>query len=188
MNIFFLSKNIKECARYHMDKHVIKMILEYSQILSTAHRVLDGSEITVKSASGRNVKRWILPDVREHILYSATHRNHPSVIWCRSSDSNYKWLHSLLVELCKEYTFRYGKIHKCEQIGLVEKLSITPNNIPVAPFTEPTAAMPDSVKVAGDSIASYKNYYIQNKQHLSSWTGKVNSRSVPEWFNASISF
>jgi len=42
--------------------------------------------------------------------------------------------------------------------------------------------MPDDVKVAGDSIKSYRNYYINNKMHLASWRGKVNSRNIPNWF------
>lgn len=188
VNIFFLDENPQYCARMHNDKHCIKMILEYCQLLSTAHRVLDGTETTVKSKTGRNVKRWTLTDDRDSILYSATHINHPSAIWCRQSMSNYLWLHSLLHSLCVEYTYRYGKTHKCEQIGLVKKLSHPPNNISNGVFTQPTAAMPESVKVKGDSLASYRNYYNLNKQHLASWSGKVNSRPIPEWYNANLSF
>jgi hypothetical protein len=58
----------------------------------------------------------------------------------------------------------------------------TPNNISNDPFTEPTPAMPDDCKVKGNSIKSYRNYYFMNKQHLSSWKGKINSREVPDWF------
>jgi hypothetical protein len=98
---------------------------------------------------------------------------------------NYHWLYTLLVECCKEYTYRYGKIHKCESSGLVNRLQTTPTNINgTKDFTEPTPAMPEDVKVAGDSIKSYRNYYINNKTHLATWSGKVNSRNQPEWFNA----
>ena len=187
MNIFYLDNHVSRCAEMHNSKHTIKMILEYCQLLSTAHRILDGTETTIKSASGRNVKRFTLPDHRDGLLYSATHINHPSAIWVRQSLSNYMWLSHLLVELCHEYTYRYGKVHKCESIGLVKcLLNNVPENIPNGPFTEPTPAMPDDVKVSGDSIASYRNYYIQNKTHLASWSGKINSRSVPEWYNASV--
>lgn len=158
------------------------MILEYAQLLSTAHRVLDGTLSTGLSKTGRKQTRYVLPDDRESILYSATHINHPSAIWCRQSIANYDWLHSLLVELCKEYTYRYGKIHKCERDGLVNLLAIYPKNLKPRSFSEPTPAMPDDVKVAGDSISSYRNYYIQNKQHLASWK----HRNIPEWYNASI--
>ncbi|CAB4133122.1 hypothetical protein UFOVP250_43 [uncultured Caudovirales phage] len=166
----------------HNDKHVIKMILESAQLLSTAHRVLDGTESIVKSKTNRNVKRWVLPDDRDTVLYSATHMNHPSAIWCRQSRANYNWLVSLFDKLCKEYTYRYGKTHKCE--SMFDTLKHGPYNIPVTkPFTEPTPAMPKEVIVEGNSIASYRNYYISNKQHLASWSGKINSRNVPEWFN-----
>ena len=36
MNIFHLDKNPKICAEYHCDRHVVKMILETAQMLSTA--------------------------------------------------------------------------------------------------------------------------------------------------------
>ena len=45
MNIFFLHQNPKIAAQMHCDKHVVKMVLEYAQILSTAHRVIDGDEV-----------------------------------------------------------------------------------------------------------------------------------------------
>jgi hypothetical protein len=183
MNIFYLEPNPRVCAQMHNDKHCIKMILEYAQLLSTAHRVLDGIETVGKSASGRSARRWVLPDDRETKLYSATHINHPSAIWVRQSYANYVWLSKLLTELCHEYTYRYGKIHKVEASGLEEELVYPPMNIPAhTAFTEPTPAMPDEVKIAGDSLKSYRNYYINNKTHLASWKGKVNSRSVPNWF------
>ena len=185
MNIFFLDENPTMSAKYHVDKHVVKMILEYAQLLSTAHRVLDGVTTLERSpTTGRQRTRYILSDDRDGVLYSATHINHPSAIWVRQSLSNYMWLSHLLVELCHEYTYRYGKVHKCESIGLVKcLLNNVPENIPNGPFTEPTPAMPDDVKVSGNSIASYRNYYIQNKTHLASWSGKVNSRSIPEWYS-----
>jgi hypothetical protein len=182
MNIFYLHNDPKICAEMHADKHVVKMILEYCQLLSTAHRVIDGYESTGKSTSGRVMRRWVLSDMRESHLYKATHINHPSGLWVRKSFENYSWLHSLLVQLCKEYTYRYGKIHKCQESGLVDLLADAPKNMKSDLFTEPTPAMPEPVKIKGDSVASYRNYYKMNKQHLASWKGKLNSRPTPEWF------
>ena len=164
------------------------MILEYAQLLSTAHRVLDGvPTIDRGGAAGRQRTTYILPDSRDAMLYRATHINHPSAIWVRVRESHYRWLFGLWIELMEEYTYRYGKVHKVERDGLEEELMYTPMNIPAhAPFTEPTPAMPDDVKVAGDSIKSYRNYYIMNKQHLASWSGKINSRKVPEWFDETV--
>ena len=183
MNIFYLSNNPSECAKMHNDKHTIKMILEYCQLLSTAHRVLDGVQTVGLSESGRKKTVYHISDYRNDILYSATHINHPSAIWVRKSVKNYMHLVCILVYLCKEYTYRYGKIHKCESTGLVGNLGVPPNNISYTePFTEPTPAMPDDVKIKGDSISSYRNYYINNKAHLANWK----KRQVPEWFNANV--
>lgn len=182
MNIFYLDKDPKACAEMHVDKHCVKMILETAQLLSTAHRVLDGTEVIGVSKTGRKAKRWQLNDHRETTLYSATHINHPSAVWCRQSALNYTWLHSLLVRLCQEYTFRYGKVHKCFEIGLVHKLATPPNNIKHDDFTEPTPAMPEQYKVAGDSVQSYHNYYNGEKQRMFSWK----KREVPSWINTSV--
>lgn len=193
MNIFYLDHNYKVCAQMHNDKHCIKMILEYCQLLSTAHRVLDGVDTVEKRAvlgsfpiRWRNVKKWKLSDDRDNILYAATHINHPSAIWCRNSKANYDWLYSLLVELCNEYTYRYGKVHKCEQIGLVKKLSEYPKNIKIGLFTQPTPAMPEEYVIKNDSVKSYRNYYINSKQHIAQWSGKINSREVPKWYSQGI--
>lgn len=178
MNIFYLHNNPKICAEMHNNSHCVKMILETAQLLSTAHRLLDGQETTVITDKGRKAKRWILPDDRNDILYSATHMNHPSAVWCRQNMANYLWLSSLLIELCVEYTHRYGKVHKCQQSGLVEALQTPPKNIPIGIFTEPTPAMPDIYKVVNDSITSYRNYYNGAKTHLAKWK----NRSIPEWY------
>jgi len=183
VNIFYLDNDPKVCAEMHVDKHTIKMVVEYSQLLSTAHRVLDGEEYVEVTANGRRIKRWKLSDDREEKLYKASHINHPSAIWCRKGIIQYRWLHNLLIELCKEYTYRYGKIHKVERDGLLWKLEQPPKNIHTDVFwSEPTPAMPDEVKIPGDSMASYHNYYINNKRHLSVWAGKINSRPVPIWY------
>ena len=183
MNIFYLDHDVRKCAEMHNDKHVVKMILEYAQLLSTAHRVLDGVELIGLSDSGRKKKFWTLGDSRDYTLYKATHINHPSAVWVRKSAQNYMWLAEMLEVLCGEYTYRYGKVHKVERDGLMQLLKNEfPKNLPIAPFTEPTPAMPDDVKIIGDSIKSYRNYYINNKAHLANWK----KRTTPEWYIANV--
>lgn len=165
MNIFYLHNNPRHCAIMHLDKHCVKMILEYAQLLSTAHRVLDGDDYADR-----------------HGLYKKTHMNHPSAVWVRKSYHNYYWLHQLLQFLCIEYTYRYGKIHKVQQIGLLQNLSRLPNGIGLDKFTEPTPAMPDDCKIADDSIASYRKYYQLHKAHIAKWT----DRKIPNWFDKSF--
>jgi len=90
MNIFYLDHNVKQCAAEHCDKHVVKMCIEYAQLLSTAHRVIDGDEWDGRSVNGRRIKRYFHPDpVMNEELYKACHVNHPSAIWTRASVENY---------------------------------------------------------------------------------------------------
>jgi hypothetical protein len=181
MNIFYLDINPQIAAKYHVDKHCVKMILESAQLLCTAHRILDGiGPVKVYNPeTNRSVTRYWIPDERQELLYSATHVNHPSAIWCRASDKNYDWLWKLMRELCTEYTYRYEKIHKCEGSGLLDKLHELPKNIPIGTFTYPTPAMPDQYKIPGDGVQSYRNYYIGEKQRMFSWK----KRPVPEFIN-----
>lgn len=177
MNIFYLDREVSKCAEYHNDKHVVKMILEYAQLLSTAHRVIDGEQYLDKTANGRSIKRWRMEDnTLETVLYKATHINHPSAIWVRQSNNNYNWLMCLFQSLLTEYTYRYGKIHATDR--LVYFLRKPPKNIPVSYLTQPTPAMPDEYKVQGDSLQSYRNYYIGAKNNMAKWK----NREIPEWW------
>ena len=181
MNIFYLDHDVTKCAEYHNDKHVVKMILEYAQLLSTAHRYLDGILSVRLSQTGRKQKWYYLSDYRDDLLYNATHINHPSAKWCRDSVANYEWLYKLFCACCDEYTYRYGKVHLTDQ-KLRKILADPPKNISNKPFEEPWRAMPDEVKIGDDSLASYRNYYINNKTHLASWK----KRNIPEWYSAHI--
>ena len=155
MNIFYLDRDCVTSAQYHTDKHVVKMILEYSQLLCTAHRILDD-------------------DVDDR-LYRATHKNHPSAKYVRYTDSNYNFVYRMFTALCDEYTYRYGKVHLTDT-KLRELLKTPPKNIPVGQMTRMPQAMPDEFKCC-DSIIAYRNYYRIAKQHLHTWT----KRAVPQF-------
>lgn len=180
MNIFFLDSNTKLCAQYHVDRHVTKMIVEYAQVLSTAHRLIDGVEVIGLSKSGRKQKIWSLTDDREDTIYKATHVNHPSAKWARHCAMNYTWLMELWCELLDEYTHRYGKRHACER--LIPYLCVLPKNISTAyQFSPPWRAMPDEYKVDKSDpdycVKSYRAYYLGKKSHMFKWK----NRSTPDW-------
>lgn len=180
MNVFYLDQNPNLAAKFHCDKHVVKMIIEYAQLMSTAHRVLDGHLYLDKTKNNRSIKRWRLTDERERLLYKASHVNHPSGIWCRSSSQNYQWLYQLFLGVCTEYNVRYHKTHKTEQ--LIDILSQSPSNISNSGFTEPPPAMPDYCKISGNSVMSYRKYYQEEKISFAKWkTG-----DTPEWFHSVI--
>jgi hypothetical protein len=152
MNIFFLDTDPKKCALYHNDKHVVKMILETAQLLCGVHWV-SGNEAP----------------------YKLSHKNHPCSIWVRSSLENYLWLCELGMELCEEYTFRYGKKHKTQSV--IEWCIINKPNIEDIPFTEPPKAMPEEFKV-NSTTQSYRNYYMGPKKDFCVWK----NRETPLWF------
>jgi hypothetical protein len=172
------------CAHYHNDKHVVKMIVETAQLLSTAHRMLDGEPYTELSPKGRKRRRWKMKNsVSEKLLYKATHFNHPSAVWVRQSKENYHWLYGLFVCLLKEYTFRYMKKHKTEK--LILELFVPPDNIADKPFTPPTFACKNkALYECGDRIKEYRLYYINEKEHIAKWT----HRERPEWYEPEVDF
>jgi len=183
MNIFYLHEEAKTCAEMHVDKHVTKMIIEYAQLMSTAHRILDGVQDIEKRyvqgslpARWRHIKIWNHPDTEYNAgLMRASHVNHPSGVWCRANKENYHWLYSLWMYLLEEYTYRYGKKHACEKYKLY--LMFFPKNIPNGEFYPPTPAMPDDCKI-GDVLLSYRKYYIDYKNGFAKWK----NRERPDWY------
>jgi hypothetical protein len=152
MNIFIFDLNHRLNVQYHADKHVVKMITEYNQILSATH--------------------WLTGSTAP---YRLTHQKHPCVLWCLQSTENYRWLVTLNQALCQEYTYRYDKTHKGQQI-----VDILANNIPnlsdsgLTPFVQ---AMPEQYRHQ-DVVTAYRQYFIGEKQHLAHWK----RRDIPQWF------
>ena len=176
MNIFVLSKNPKEAALFHCNKHVVKMILEYTQLLFTliwCRLPLLLSEENVVDSSGNKIK-----------IYKSTHINHPCSIWLRESKSNAFWLLDLLEHCCKEYTKRYHKTHSCQVyihfFRTVLPLLITPNT----GLTEFKLCMPEEYKVKSDAVASYRNYYFLEKRLKFNvvWFDGQRNELVPTWY------
>ena len=177
MNIFAVHDDpiVSACAL--CDKHIPKMIVETAQLLSTAKRLLDGTLTAGKSATGRNVKRWQLSDPElEAVIYQAGYVDHPSAIWCRSTDANYWWLQTHGLAMCQEYTRRYGKTHKTQAV--MEALGRKPDNIRIGTLETFAVAMPDEFKLP-DSVEAYRNYYIKAKSRFAYWKDQ---HTVPYWF------
>ena len=175
MNIFYLHEDPRQCAEWMVDKHVVKMILETAQLLSTAHRLLDGTE-SIDTSSGRKKRVYTLPDDRDAVLYSATHANHPSAVWARQSVENYNWLVDHLFALSDEYTYRYGKTHlTITKLGV--PIASPPLNLKEWDMTPMPSCMDEQYKIGEDPIANYRNYYKYGKASMHSWK----KRETPEW-------
>lgn len=173
MNIFVLDRDAVQSARMMCDKHVVKMILESCQLLSTAHHVLDGNEIVVQSDK-RKYKTFLNPSKKN--ICKATMINHPCTIWTRTVSSNYIWLWRHGYALCNEYKIRYNKIHAMESM-LMDELYDVPKNITSGKITDFPQAMPDSYKHE-DVVMAYRQYYLGEKVRFAKWKTGV----VPVWF------
>lgn len=175
MNIFFLHPNPRRCARWHCNKHVVKMLLESCQLLYTAHWSKTAPDLTDAPLTKAGERG-----------YKPTHRHHPCAKWVQQSAANYRWLCCLAAELAREYRHRYGvtKVHACE--AHVAWLSAhVPAGLAIdVGFTEPPKAMPAEFKVAGSAVASYRRFYVGGKgaKGLLEYKG----RHAPHWIPNSI--
>lgn len=146
MNIFYLDRNIELCARYHVDSHVVKMILESTQMLCTV----------VNECGGESP-------------YRSVHQKHPCTLWVGKSKSNFLWLQDLVHELNEEFRYRFsGRSHQCYDIAMNLDL---PSDFPDLGVTARPQCVPDSYK-RDDPIDAYRLYYALSKSHIHKWTGR----------------
>lgn len=152
MNIFVFHKSPRDCARAHGDRHVVKMVLETAQILCTVNHLKDNPA-----------------------PYRKTHTKHPCVLWVLESRANYRWLIELGLSLAAEYTHRYDRRHKSQDV--IEWCRDHEPDLPDCPMTPFVQCMPDHYR-SDDTVASYRRYFIGEKSHLGQWT----RRDAPTWF------
>lgn len=152
VNIFILDKNIKKCAKYHCDQHVVKMILESVQILCTA----------------LNKKGFKTP-------YKSTHVKHPCVLWAETSYDNFLWLQELSIELNNEYIYRFQKTSDHKSISVLNE--IAEYTYPRTGLTEFAQAMPEKYRVPGNPVKAYRQFYLGEKMAFAKWT----KRQIPVW-------
>ena len=170
MNVFFLDVDPRLAAQAHVNTHTNGMIKEAAQMLSAAHILCPETE----------------PDPA---LYKLTHQHHPSTRWVRQSAANYWWTYRLMLEIGREYTYRYWRTH-----ATITRLADVLRHIPVSIYeahggnpnwtpSPPPPAMDDEFKLyptprtLEESVANYRNYYKHGKADLHRWT----RRSPPEW-------
>lgn len=153
MNIFVLDRDIDKCARYHCDKHVVKMILESAQILCSACYLAG-----------------------EKAPYAPTHLHHPCVKWAAQSRENWCWLKRLAKALNDEYQYRYQHLHAHKAYRAIRRL--TPPNLPRLGLTPFVQAMPKQYQNPDDPVSAYRAFYAAEKSRFASWT----RRRVPAWY------
>lgn len=172
MNIFFLDYNEKQCAAYHCDKHVNKMIVEHLQMISVALAHYDYLPAKKKDGNYYSTKAY---------------KNHPCTRWVKESSGNFMWLYMMTYHLCIEFHKRYGKFHagqaslltlrEGEENSTMARL-MSENTYPHLGFTHPAQAMPDFCKNPNPVIA-YRNYYNLSKWEFARWD---KGTAAPFWF------
>lgn len=148
------------------DRHVVKMSVEYAQILSTVHRLRQSPHA-------------------EHV-YKATHIHHPCVQWAGAHVANYEWLLLHTRATWAEYTYRYGRTHASSALEPYLR------HCPVENARQgrygifgdpPPLCMPDQYKVHGRAgwpnvVEAYRQYYAHEKRQFCTWR----LRPEPDWY------
>lgn len=203
MNIFVLDKNPKIAATYHCDKHVVKMIVEYGQILCTSLRLLIKDRLSNIEQHYKHLEECVgcknlyrkdfnvttlqeftdfHLDKLNEVPYKETHKSHPCVLWARKDYINFFWLLALEYSLIEEYKYRYSKKeHKTEKVldfikhnlNFIERL-LDINNKSI----DFVMVMPDEYKDE-DVVRAYRQYYIHEKCDFAKW---ANKREQPYWW------
>lgn len=141
MNLFFLEYDFDLIAKSHCDRHVVKIILEATQMLSTASHECGCPQ-----------------------GYLPTHRNHPMTKWVGRSLSNWFWTYEYALSLCEEYKYRYGRTHKT----YYTLMSLQIPKIDDIGLTSAPQCVPNFYK-SDDLIKTYRNYYIGEKARFCTW-------------------
>jgi len=179
MNIFVLDLDPKKCAEYHCDSHICKMITEHNQILGsiayTARGVNRKAEITPEF-----INEFFQGFPRKHLdgkshPYGIGYKNHPCTQWAKASRENYEWLCDLNLEMCKEYTKRYGRIHAGQRI--TEWYAHNQPRLKEIGMTPFAQAMPDDCKNP-DVVKAYRKYYQDYKSRFAKWA----HGPTPNWY------
>ena len=152
MNIFVLDTDPQKAAICQLDKHVVKMPLESAQMLCSA-LIINGFVGTP---------------------YKLAHAKHPCTLWASQSRENFLWLVRHGLALSREYTSRYGKRHKSQDV--IEFCEKHQHIIPAGELTTFAQAMPDQYKDQNPVIA-YRQYYLGEKKNIATW-----KQNKPVWF------
>lgn len=167
MNLFLLSWDVTQCAQWHCDKHVVKMILELVQMLYTAWQINNESDVPESAP--------LCKSTGNHGYRKLSNPNHPMAKWVRESRWNYIFTVKLASALALEFKHRYSKYHAC-----TEHVLWLYSNIPKFKSFKKTQipqCMPEEYKNECP-VQAYRNYYIGDKARFAKWS----KRDEPYWW------
>jgi hypothetical protein len=171
MNIFFLDYCPKKAAQQQIDKHIVKMIVESTQMLQTAYSLQELSHISCPRNQSGNV--------RSHGYY-----NHPCSLWVRKSLTNFNWLLDHSTYLYEEKKYRFGGDHFC--ISFIEWAKNNQPQINDCGLTTPALAFKNypHLQDYNNPVESYQKFYCQDKRRDNSgkWMAKYTKRLIPDFW------
>lgn len=190
MNIFVLDEDPKIAASMQCNKHVVKMILESGQMLCAAHWMawLDGEDkrpVLGDFKRVRDAQNWLfenVPKVRQP-PWKMSHIRHPCTLWAASTIGNYFWLLDHMRGLLDEYTRRYKKKHKSEEVykwlSIYQPSDMMSGKKRLGKTPHPLC-VPEEIKCfTQDPVQAYRTYYVTHKSHLAKWAPRA---APPSWW------
>lgn len=187
MNIFILHENPKEAAIMHCERHILKMIIEHTQMLAAAYYHTIGISRKKEIAENQEKVSQLFKgfprkdEDGNDKPYAITHVNHPCTVWTRESLTNFNWLLDCTKYMCEEFTYRYGGKHSVEFI--IDWMYENPPNLKDIGLTEFAQAMPDVYK-SDSATEAYRKYYAYKTTYMKvNW--KLEER-IPNWWNESF--
>lgn len=185
MNIFFLwsvSEYVKN-AQGLCDKHIVKMILEITQMLYAVQYRYNEEVPYIKGTKVPQPLIDALPEVEKRVKdketgkmrrcivkatpYKRTHSKHPMTLWVGDHVENYNHAVQLGIAMCEEYSMRYNKrTHAC-----IHHLKVLKDFVPETLILcsknrcaeDPPQCMPDQYKHSKDYVRAYRSYYVHEK-------------------------
>ena len=158
MNIFALDDHPILAASAHADRHLHKMIVESTQMLST---VAQGKGVFIEC------------------MYKPTHSKHPCTLWVAESPHNRAWLFELIMSLHKQ---RLSILHKSVPVA-IEIFNALAEDGDASKHTPFAQAMPDHLR-GPDAIEAYRRYYKWKREQgmqLDYKSPSIITRAPPSW-------
>lgn len=202
VNVLYLDRDPVAAAQAHTDFHVVTGVRHAVQLLSNAwHELLNPMYQQIEEADdypqtftrhpGRGEPKDLgFPELKGEPSYwmlfgqrilQLAHQGHPHSVWAMGNRLQYDWVHAYAIALCEEHSLRFGKPHPMQPLAWTLELVPAPISSAKADFSEPAPVVPERCLVLDgeyyDAIASYRNYYVLEKQPLLKWT----RREPPEW-------
>ena len=160
MNIFITDPCSERSANALCDMHLVKMVVETGQILSTA--IL-----------------FHAPDTEG--LYKPTHKNHPCVVWARTCRRSFCWLLDHGLCLAEEYERRFGREHKTHALlklmmGMWQAMPVTGKEQPPFVYCGPEEHSNPDVPTA------YRTYLSAKYKAWGPKKARWTNAEPPSWF------